>query len=74
MRAPEPGYQESKVLEVAIIQRRPTKWIWQVRSNDGNPIMSGWEKTRQAAQYQGYRALFLLLAATSRTSNDITKA
>lgn len=62
------------MLEITIVQRRPTKWRWQVRSSDGNPIMSGWERTRQAARYQGYRALFLLLAATCRTPNDITGA
>jgi hypothetical protein len=74
MRPSDPGHQESKVLEVVIVQRRPTKWRWQVRNSGGDPIMSGWEKTRQAAQYQGYRALFLLLAATSRKSNDTTSA
>jgi hypothetical protein len=32
--------------------------------------MGGWERTRQAARYQAYRALFLLLAASSRQLND----
>jgi hypothetical protein len=53
------------VLEVVILRRRPTKWKWQVCNMAGTPVMSGWGRTRQAAQYHAYRALFLLLAAGS---------
>jgi hypothetical protein len=63
------------VLEVVVIERRPTKWNWQVCSAAGAPVMSGWERTRQAARYQAYRALFLLLAAgSSWKANDATEA
>ena len=60
------------MFEMVIIEHRPTKWKWQVCNLEGTPIMSGWEKTREAARYQGYRALFLLLAA-SRKPNNATK-
>ena len=65
---------EPTVLEVVIIERRPTKWKWQVCNTAGTAIMSGWEKTRQAAKYQGYRALFLLLAASSLKPNNASEA
>jgi hypothetical protein len=61
------------MLEVVVIQRRPTKWTWQVCNAAGTPIMTGWEKTRRAAKYQGDRALFLLLAAC-RKPNDAAEA
>jgi hypothetical protein len=61
------------MLEVVIIERRPTKWKWQVCYLEGTPIMSGWEKTREAARYRGDRALFLLLAA-GRKPNDAPEA
>jgi hypothetical protein len=60
---------ESNVLELVVIERR-RKWKWQVCSAAGEPVMGGWERTRQAARYQAYRALFLLLAASSRQLND----
>jgi hypothetical protein len=56
------GDTPSKMFEVAIINRSPAGWEWQVRNRNGAPIMQGWEKTRAAAKYQGERALFLLLA------------
>ena len=61
------------MLEVVIIERRPTKWRWQVCNAAGTTIMSGWEKTRQAAKYQGDRALFLMLAASLKP-NDASGA
>jgi hypothetical protein len=62
------------VLEVVVIERRPSKWKWQVCYADGAPVMSGWAKTRQEARYQAYRALFLLLAGTRWRANDATEA
>ena len=57
------------MLEVVVIERR-RKWKWQVCSAAGSPVMSGCERTREAARYQAYRALFLLLAASSTQLND----
>jgi hypothetical protein len=57
------------MLEVVIIERRRTKWIWKVCNSAGIPIMRGWEKTRKGARYQGNRALFLLLAATRKLTD-----
>jgi hypothetical protein len=62
------------VLEVVIIQGRPMKWKWQVCNAAGAPVMSGSERTRQAARYQAYRALFLLLAASSWKLRDASEA
>ena len=52
-----------------VIGRRWAQWEWQVCDQAGTTIMWGWEKTREAARYKGNRALFLLLAAGSRTTN-----
>jgi hypothetical protein len=55
--------------EVFVIKRRRA-WEWQLRDQGGILIMGGREKSRPAARYQGYRALFMLLA-TSRRPNDL---
>jgi hypothetical protein len=52
----------STMFEVVIIERGPTLWEWQVLDRGGVPIMNGREKKRADARYQGYRALFGLLA------------
>jgi hypothetical protein len=52
----------SAMFEVVIIERGPTHWEWQVQDSDGVPITTGQEKSRANARYQGYRALFSLLA------------
>jgi hypothetical protein len=49
------------VLEVLIIERRPTKWEWRVCDRYGT-IMGGFESTQPAAKYRGNSALFLLLS------------
>jgi hypothetical protein len=51
--------------EVIVIKRRRA-WEWQLRDQSGILIMGGREKSRPAARYQGYRALFMLLAASWR--------
>lgn len=61
------------MLEIVIIERRPTKWKWQVFNPAGIPLMSGWEKSRQAAKYHADRALFLLLSAGPKP-NDATES
>jgi hypothetical protein len=53
--------------EVIVIKRRRA-WEWQLRDQNGTLIMGGREKSRPAARYQGYRALFMQLA-TSRLSD-----
>jgi hypothetical protein len=55
--------------EVMVIKRRRA-WEWQLRDQSGILIMGGREKSRPAARYQGYRALFMLLG-TSWRLNDI---
>jgi len=55
--------------EVVVIKRRRA-WEWQLRDQSGILIMGGREKSRPAARYQGYRALFMLLA-TSWRLNDL---
>jgi hypothetical protein len=52
--------------EVIVIKRRRA-WEWQLRDQGGILIMGGREKSRPAARYQGYRALFMLLATSWRT-------
>jgi len=52
-----------------VIKRRRA-WEWQLRDQGGILIMGGREKSRPAARYQGYRALFMLLA-TSWRLNDL---
>ena len=46
--------------------KRRRAWEWQLRDQSGILIMGGREKSRPAARYQGYRALFLLLASSWR--------
>jgi hypothetical protein len=50
------------VLEVLITKRSPTKWEWRVCDRQGATIVNGFGRTRRAAKYRGYRALFHLLA------------
>jgi hypothetical protein len=53
--------------EVIVIKRRRA-WEWQLRDQSGILVMGGRERTRPAARYQGYRALFMLLASSWRVS------
>ena len=46
--------------------KRRRAWEWQLRDQNGILIMGGREKSRPAARYQGYRALFMLLATSWR--------
>ena len=48
--------------------KRRRAWEWQLRDQGGILIMGGRERTRPAARYQGYRALFMLLASSWRVS------
>ncbi|WP_213289912.1 hypothetical protein [Bradyrhizobium sp. sGM-13] len=51
--------------DVTVTKRRRS-WEWRVTDESGRPIMSGRERSRPAARYQGYRALFMLLAIGQR--------
>lgn len=55
------------MLELAVIKRR-RNWGWQVRDKTGTIIASGREKSRPAARYYAYRALFLMLASGRKTT------
>ncbi len=54
--------------EVTVVRRRRS-WEWQLRDRSGSLIVGGRERSRPAARYQGYRALFMLLAASWRLSD-----
>ena len=49
--------------------KRRRAWEWQLRDQSGILIMGGREKSRPAARYQGYRALFMLLATSWRLAS-----
>jgi hypothetical protein len=49
-----------------IVTKRRRSWEWRVTDESGRPIMSGRERSRPAARYHGYRALFMLLAVGQR--------
>jgi hypothetical protein len=51
--------------DVTVTKRRRS-WEWRVTDESGRPIMSGRERSRPAARYQGYRTLFMLLAIGQR--------
>lgn len=53
--------------------KRRRAWEWQLRDQSGILIMGGREKSRPAARYQGYRALFMLLATSWRLSEPETR-
>jgi hypothetical protein len=48
------------------VTKRRRSWEWRVTDESGRPIMSGRERSRPAARYQGYRTLFMLLAIGQR--------
>jgi hypothetical protein len=51
------------VFDLKIVQRG-RRWKWQVCDQNRAIVLSGWEKSRRIARYQGYRALFMLLRAS----------
>lgn len=50
----------SRMLEVTVTNR-PPKWEWEV-SSGGEMIANGFEGEQIAARFEGYNAMFLLLA------------
>jgi hypothetical protein len=51
-----------RLLEVTVIQLEPTRWEWRVYEGD-TPLMTGFETSREAAQFEGDSGLFRLLSA-----------
>jgi len=47
--------------EVVIINRGRSRWKWQLIDQKGRVVLSGIERSRQAAKYAGERALFFIL-------------
>jgi hypothetical protein len=52
----------SPMLEVSVMDRPATALGWQVTSN-GEMIANGFEDGQVEAKFEGYNAMFLLLAA-----------
>ena len=52
----------SHMLEISVKSDRPPRWEWQVTSN-GEMIGNGFEDGQIEARFEGYNAMFLLLAA-----------
>jgi len=52
----------ARMLEVALKADRPPRWEWQVTSN-GDVLANGFENGVIEAKFEGYNAMFLLLAA-----------
>jgi hypothetical protein len=51
----------TRMLEVSVTPC-PPRWEWEVNS-DGEPIANGFEAGQMEAKFEGYNAMFLLLAA-----------
>jgi hypothetical protein len=56
------------MLEFIIFKRR-RNFCWQVRDQNGKMVATGREKTRPAARYRAYRALFLVLSTGWKASD-----
>ena len=56
------------MLQFVIFKRR-RNFCWQVRDQSGKMIAGGREKTRPAARYHAYRALFLVLSTGWKASD-----
>jgi len=50
------------MLEFVVVRRRRS-WDWLLRDQNGKIVAGGREKTRPAARYHAYRALFRVIAA-----------
>ncbi len=46
----------------------PTEWEWRVCGAAGQPLRIGWQRTRDAAQQEGERVLFKLIASGTAES------
>jgi hypothetical protein len=52
----------SRMLDVSVKVDRPPRWEWQLTC-DGKLIANGFENGRIQARFEGYSAMFQLLAA-----------
>jgi hypothetical protein len=51
----------TRMLKVSVTHQ-PRRWEWEVTS-DGESIANGFEREQTAAKFEGYNAMFFLLAA-----------
>jgi hypothetical protein len=56
------------MLEFIVFKRR-RNFCWQVRDQNGKMVATGREKTRPAARYHAYRALFMVLATGPKATD-----
>jgi hypothetical protein len=54
--------RRSSLLEVSLTAGRPPRWEWHVTCN-GEIVANGVEEGQVEAKFEGYNAMFLLLAA-----------
>ncbi|OSJ36729.1 hypothetical protein BSZ19_02840 [Bradyrhizobium japonicum] len=54
------------MLDLILIDRNRRGWEWRVCDQSGTALGKGRERTRMAARYRGYQAMFLLLASGAR--------
>jgi hypothetical protein len=52
----------TRMLEVSVTPDRPPRWQWFVTSDD-QVLATGFENGQVEARFEGYKAMFLLLAA-----------
>jgi hypothetical protein len=52
----------TRLLEVSVIRHEPPHWEWQVSQGD-DVLISGFENGQAEAKFEGYRAMFILLAS-----------
>jgi hypothetical protein len=45
------------------LKQRGRRWLWEVRTTERTPVMTGSGSSRSAASYEANRALFLLLSS-----------
>jgi hypothetical protein len=60
------------MLEFIVIRRRRS-WDWQLHDQNGTIVAGGREKTRPAARYRAYRALFRVIA-TGWKATDLQRS
>jgi hypothetical protein len=57
------------MLQLMLIDRNRRGWEWRVCDQSGVVLSKGRERTRVAARYRGYRAMFLLLASGAKLAD-----
>jgi hypothetical protein len=59
------------MLQVKIIECvcTPKEWEWRICDSSGQPLMVGWQRSREKAKLEGDKALFRLLASGRLTNH-----